>query len=66
MLRGPQTMYQGMKNRIKEKETYEKMDWESEVIHILLLIKSITYSYESKSYPILVIYVALRKFYSSY
>ena len=55
-----------MKNRLEGEETYEDLDGESDVIRLLLLIKSIAYSYESKSYPVLAIHVALRKLYSSY
>ena len=35
-------------------------------IRLLLIINSIAYLYESKSYPVLDIHLALRKFYSSY
>ena len=55
-----------MKNRLKGEKTYEDIDGESDVIRLLLLIKSITYSYESKSYPVLAIHMALRKFYTSH
>ena len=55
-----------MKNRLEGEDTYEEIDGESDVIRILLLINSILYSYESKSYPVLAIHVALRKFYSGY
>ena len=54
------------KNRIEGEETYENIDGESDVIHILLLIKSIAYSYESKYYPVLAIQMALREFYTSH
>ena len=55
-----------MKNRLKGEETYEDIDGDSNVIRLLLLIMSIKYSYESKSYPVLVIHMALRKFYKSH
>ena len=37
------------KNCLEGEETYKDIDRESDVIRLLLLIKSITYSYESKS-----------------
>ena len=55
-----------IKNRLKVEETYEDIDGEYNVIRILLIIKSIAYSYKSKSYPVLAIHMSLRKFYSSY
>ena len=55
-----------MKNHLKGEETYEKIDGEYDVICLLLLIKSITYSYKSKYYPVLDIQMALRKLYSNY
>ena len=55
-----------MKNRLKGEETYKSIDEESDVICLLLLIKSTTYSYETKSYPVLEIHMALRKLYSTY
>ena len=57
---------EAMKNRLKGEETYEDINGESDIIHLLLLIKSIAYSYESKSYPVLAIHMALRKFYTSH
>ena len=53
-------------NRFEGEETYEDTDGDSEVIRLLLLINSISYSYESKSYPVLATHMALRKFYLSY
>ena len=55
-----------MKNRLEGEETYEDIDGESDVIRLLLLIKSIAYSYNSKYYPVLAIHMVLRKFYSRY
>ena len=55
-----------MENRLEGEETYENTDGESDVIRLLLIVKSIAHSYESKSYPVLFIHMALRKFYSSY
>ena len=52
------------KNRLEGEENYEDIDGESDVIRLLLLIKRIAYSYESKSYPVLAIHMALRKFYT--
>ena len=57
---------EAMNNCLKGEEIYEYIDGESDVIRLLLLINSIAYSYESKSYPVLAIHMALRKFYSSY
>ena len=57
---------EAMKNRLKGEKTYEDIDGDSDVIRLLLLIKSIAYSYESKSYPVLAIHTALRKFYTSH
>ena len=57
---------EAMNNLLGVEETYEDIDGESEVICLLLLINSIAYYYKSKSYPVLVIHVALRKFYLSY
>ena len=57
---------EAMKNRLKGEKTYEDIDGDSDVIRLLLLIKSIAYSYESKSYPVLAIHKALRKFYTSH
>ena len=37
---------EAMKNRLKGEETYKEMDGEYDVIRLLLLIKSIAYSYE--------------------
>ena len=53
-------------NCLKEEEIYEGIDVEYDVIRLLLLIKIITYSYKSKSYPVLAIHMAPRKLYSSY
>ena len=55
-----------MKNRLEGEETYEEINGDSDVIRILILIKSIAYSYKYNSYPVLAIHMALRKFYSSY
>ena len=55
-----------MKNRLEGEETYEDIDGESNVIRLLLLINIITYSYESKSYPVLAIHVTLRKFHTGH
>ena len=55
-----------MKNRLGGEEIYENIDGESDVIRILLLIKSIAYSYESNYYPVLAIHMTLRRFYSRY
>ena len=59
---------EAMNNCLKGEETYEDIGGESDIIRLLLLIKikSITYSYESKSYPVLAIHMALRKFYTSH
>ena len=57
---------EAMKNRLEGKETDEDINVDSGVIRLLILIKSIAYSYKSKSYPVLVINVALRKFYTSH
>ena len=57
---------EAMKNRLEVEETYEDIDGDSDIIRLLLLTKSITYSYESKSYPVLAIHMALRKFYTSH
>ena len=53
-----------MKNRLEGEETYEDINEKADVIRLLLLIKIITYSYESKYYPVLAIHMALRKFYT--
>ena len=55
-----------MKNRLKGEETYEDIYQESDVIRLLLMINSIAYLYNSKSYPVLVIHMALKKFYTSH
>ena len=55
-----------MKNRLEGEETYKDIYGESDVIRLLLLIKSIVYSYYSNSYPVLAIHMALRKFYLIY
>ena len=55
-----------MKNRLEGEETYEDTDADSDVICLLILIKSIAYSYKYNSYPVLAIHMALRKLYSSY
>ena len=57
---------EAMKNRLEGKETYEDINGKSDVIRLLILIKSIAYSYDYKSYPILAIHMELRKFYSGY
>ena len=57
---------EAMKNRLEGKETDEDINVDSGVIRLLILIKSIAYSYKSKSYPVLFINVALRKFYTSH
>ena len=57
---------EAIKNCLEGEETYGDIDGESDVIRLLLLINSIAYSYESKSYPVLDIHMALRKFYTSY
>ena len=54
------------KNCLKVEETYKEIDGDSDVIRLLLLIKSIAYSYESKYYPVLAIHTKLRKFYTSH
>ena len=53
-----------MKNRLEGEGKYEDIYGEYDVIRLLLLIKRITYSYKSKSYPVPAIYMALRKFYT--
>ena len=45
------------KNRLEEEEICEDIDGDSDVIHILLPIKSIAYAYKSKSYPVLAIHM---------
>ena len=57
---------EAMKNRLEGEENYEDINVESDVIRLLLLIKSIAYSYESKSYPVLAIHMALKIFYASH
>ena len=57
---------EAMKNLHKGEETYDDLDGYYDFISLLLLRNSISYYYESKSYPILVIYMVLRKFYSCY
>ena len=47
-------------NRLKGEDTYKDINGESNAIRLLLLINSIAYSYESKSYPVLAIHVALK------
>ena len=54
---------EAMKNRLKGEDTNEGIDGELDVIRLLLLIKSISYYYEYKSYPVLDIQMELRKFY---
>ena len=49
-------------NRLEGEETFEDIDGESDAIRLLLLIKSITYSYESKSYPVLDIHMELKNY----
>ena len=48
---------EAMKNRLEVEETYKDIDAESELIRLLLLIKSIAYLYESESYPVLAIHI---------
>ena len=55
-----------MENLLEGEEICENIDEESDVIHLLLIINRIPNSYESKSYPVLEIHMALRKFYSTY
>ena len=50
---------EAMKNCLEGEETYEDFNEDSDIIRILLLIKSIAYSYESKLYHVLAIHVAL-------
>ena len=57
---------EAVNNFLWGEETYERIDKESDIIRLLLLINSIAYSYESKSRPILAIHMTLRKFYSRY
>ena len=52
------------RNCLEGKDIYEDIDGDSDVIRILLLIKSITYSYKSKYYSVLAIHISLRKFYT--
>ena len=54
------------KNRLEGEETYEHIDGDSGIIRLLLTINSIAYSYNSNSYLVLAIHMALRKFYTSY
>ena len=53
-------------NHLEVQESYKNIDEESDVIHLLLIIKRIVYSYKSKSYPFLVINMVLRGFYTTY
>ena len=46
-----------MKNRLKVEKTYEDIHGESYVVCLLLLIKSMAYSYDSKSHPVLAIHM---------
>ena len=55
-----------IKNRLEGEDTYEDIDGDSGVIRLLLLIMSIKYSYESKSYPVLAIQMAQKKLYASH
>ena len=57
---------EAMKNRLEGEEPFEDTDGESDASRILLLIKIIAYSFESKSYPVLDINMALKKFYASH
>ena len=57
---------EAMKNRLEGEENYEDINVESDVIRLLLLIKSIAYSYESKSYPVLAIHMELKQLYASH
>ena len=57
---------EAINNRLKGEETCKDIDGESDVILLLLLINSIAYPYESNSYPVLAIHMALIKFYSIY
>ena len=66
ILRGPGKYTEATENRLKGEETYDDIDGESDVIRLLLLIKSISYSYESKSYPVLAIHMTPRKLYLRY
>ena len=57
---------EAMQNRLEGEETFEDINGESDTIRLLLIIKSIAYSYESKSYPVLSIHMALKKFNASH
>ena len=57
---------EAMKNYLEGEESYKNIDKESDVIRLLLLIKSIAYPYKSKCYPVLAINMAIRGFYSTY
>ena len=56
---------EAMQNSLEGEKSYEDIDEELDVIRLLLLIKSITYSSESKSYPVMAIHMEMRGFYST-
>ena len=53
----PNTVYSHSSNDIKK---------ESDVIKILEVIMSMSYTYESKSYPFLAVHKSMKAFYASY
>ena len=48
---------EAMENYLEGEESYKNIDKESDVIYLLLIIETITYSFDSKSYPVLEIYM---------
>ena len=57
---------EAMKNCLEGEEPYKNIDEESDVICLLLLIKTIAYSCDSKYYPVLETHMEPRGFYSTY
>lgn len=55
-----------MKKLLEGEGIFDDIENESDVIKLLKLIKSISYAYESKSYPLLEVQQAMKVFYSLY
>ena len=57
---------QAMKNRLEGEGSFEHIDKYSDVIKLLNIINSISYSYKSKPHPFLSVHQPMKAFYASY
>ena len=55
-----------MKNRLEGEGSFEHIDKYSDVIKLLNIINSISYSYKSKPHPFLSVHQPMKAFYASY